>query len=297
MSSVLHIERLAVIGVGLIGGSLALALRRAGVVGEVVGAGRGVANLERARERGIVDRFTTDPAAAVTRADMVVVGVTLGATRDVFARIAPALAPDAVVTDVGSTKASVVAAAHATLGAHLPNFVPGHPIAGTERSGADAAFAELYDDHKVVLTPLPETRAGACERVRAMWCAAGATVVEMDVATHDAVLARTSHLPHLLAYNLVDALAGGADADAVFEFAAGGFRDFTRIASSSPAMWADIVLANREALLAACGEYSARFDALVSALEAGDRDTLENAFTRAKTARDTCIVPESNEPR
>lgn len=290
------IERLAIIGVGLIGGSLALALRRAGVVGEIVGAGRGVANLERARERGIIDRFTTDPAAAVARADTVVLGVTLGATADVMAAIAPALAPGAVVTDVGSTKASVVASARATLGAHLPHFVPGHPIAGTERSGADAAFAELYDAHKVVLTPLAETRPEALERVRAMWNAAGATVVEMAVDAHDAALAKTSHLPHLLAYNLVDTLAAAADADDVFAFAAGGFRDFTRIASSSPSMWADIAIANREALLAASAAYAERFATLLAALEAGDRDALETAFTRAKTARDACIVPESNEP-
>ncbi|MEQ8659671.1 MAG: prephenate dehydrogenase/arogenate dehydrogenase family protein, partial [Gammaproteobacteria bacterium] len=221
----------------------------------------------------------------------------LGATRGVLEAIAPALAPGAIVTDVGSTKASVVAAARATLGEHLPDFVPGHPIAGTEQSGAAAAFAALYDAHRVVLTPLPETRAQALERVRAMWRAAGATVIEMDVATHDAVLAKTSHLPHLLAYNLVDALAGGDDAAAVFDFAAGGFRDFTRIASSNPAMWADIAIANRDALLAACADYTTRFTTLVAALEAGDRAALERAFARAKRARDACIVPESNEQR
>ncbi|MGE0486101.1 MAG: prephenate dehydrogenase [Gammaproteobacteria bacterium] len=288
------IERLAIIGVGLIGGSLALALREVGLVGEVVGAGRGVANLELARERGIVDRFTTDPAAAVARADMVVVGATLGATASVLQAIAPALAPNTVVTDVGSVKGSVVEAARAALGARLPVFVPGHPIAGTEQSGAGAAFATLYRGHKVVLTPLAETAPDALARVRAMWAATGAQVVEMGVAAHDAVLAATSHLPHLLAYNLVDQLAARDDAARIFEFAAGGFRDFTRIASSNPELWTDIALANRPALLAACRDFSAAFAALVAALEAGDAERLREAFVRAKTARDRCVVPESN---
>jgi prephenate dehydrogenase len=291
----MFIERLAIVGVGLIGGSLALALREAGAVGEVIGAGRGTANLELARERGIVDRFTTDPAAAVARADMVVLGVTLGATAAVLRTIAPALAPTAVVTDVGSVKGSVVEAARAALGARLPAFVPGHPIAGTEQSGAGAAFATLYRGHKVILTPLAETAPDALERVRAMWAATGATVVEMAVAAHDTALAATSHLPHLLAYNLVDQLAARADAARIFEFAAGGFRDFTRIASSNPELWTDIALANRAALLAACQDFSSAFAALVAALEAGDADRLHAAFARAKTARDRCVVPESNQ--
>ncbi len=289
------IQRLAVIGVGLIGGSLALALREAGAVGEVVGAGRGRANLELARKRGIVDRYTTDAAAAVDGADMVVIGVSLGATADVLARVRPALAAAAVVTDVGSTKASVVASAREVLGAGCARFVPGHPIAGTENSGAGAAFAALYRDHRVILTPLPETAADALARVRAMWEAAGARVVDMDVAAHDRALAATSHLPHLLAYNLVEALAARDDAGDIFDFAAGGFRDFTRIASSNPRMWAEIALANREQLLLACRDYAARFEQLVAALERGDGAALEAAFERAKNARDACVLPQSNE--
>jgi prephenate dehydrogenase len=288
------IERLAIVGVGLIGGSLALALRRAGIVREVVGCGRGVANLELARARGIIDSYTTDPAAAVAGADMVVIGATLAASAAVFAAIAPALEAGAVITDVGSTKASVVAAGRAALGAGFSAFVPGHPIAGTEHSGAGAAFAELYDHHKVILTPLPETDRQALARVRAMWDATGATVVEMSVEMHDAVLAATSHLPHLLAYALVDLLAGRADADDVFAYAAGGFRDFTRIASSSPRMWTEIVLANKAALLDVSRAYAERLTALIAALERDDGATLEAVFTRAKSARDACSVPEAN---
>lgn len=288
------IRRLAVIGVGLIGGSLALALRRAGAVGEIVGAGRGAANLELAHARGIVDRHTTDLAAAVAEADMVVIGAALGATADVLRTIAPALPPTAIVTDVGSTKASVVAAARAALGADFARFVPGHPIAGTEQSGAAAAFADLYVRHKVILTPVAETAPAALARVRAMWQAAGADVVEMAVHDHDRALAATSHLPHLLAYALVELLAARPDAAEIFGFAAGGFRDFTRIASSNPRMWTEISLANKAALLDVARAYAARFEELIAALEHEDAALLEAAFGRAKAARDACLLPESN---
>ena len=288
------IKRLAIIGVGLIGGSLALALRRAGVVGEVVGAGRQQQNLELALQRGIIDRHTSDLLAAVDGADMVVVAAALGATESILQSIAAALAPNAVVTDVGSAKGSVVAAARKTLGMASGHFVPGHPIAGTERSGAAAAFADLFVDHKVILTPVSETAADATARVKAMWCATGAAVVEMSVEAHDQALAATSHLPHLLAYNLVDTLASRADAAQIFEFAAGGFRDFTRIAASNPTMWAEIALANRDALLAASDDFASRFEQIVAALEANDRVALEALFKRAQTVRQQLKVPESN---
>jgi len=288
------IGRLAVIGVGLIGGSLARALRRAGLVDEVVGCGRGEANLAEARDLGIIDSYTHDPAVAAAGADLVVVGVTLGATEAVFAAIAPVLGAGAVVTDVGSTKGSVVAAARRTLGAALPRFVPGHPIAGTEQSGAAASFAGLFERHKVILTPLAETAPDALATVHRTWAVTGATVVEMDVERHDAVLAATSHLPHLLAYTLVDALAAEDSSAAIFEFAAGGFRDFTRIASSNPAMWRDIALANQPALSALCRRYLTRFEQLLAALDAGDGVAIEDLFRRAKDTRDRCVVPESN---
>ena len=291
------IGKLVVIGVGLIGGSLACALRKAGRVGEVVGIGRGLANLEQAVALGVIDRYGQDAAAEVGDADLVVIGTTLGATAGVLAAIAPALGPRTLVTDVGSTKASVVAAARAALGEHFPRFVAGHPIAGTEHSGAAAAFAELYVDHRVILTPVAETDGAALARVRALWEAAGARVCEMSVEDHDRVLAATSHLPHMLAFTLVDMLAAASDADDIFAFAAGGFRDFTRIASSNPEMWRDIAIANSAPLAELCDAYGARLARLAAAIRAGDGGTLEQSFRRAKEARDRCLIPEANARR
>jgi prephenate dehydrogenase len=230
------IERLCVIGVGLIGGSLARALRAAGQVREIIGTSRNADHLRRAVELGVIDRFDTDPARAVQGADMVFVSVPLGAMGSVFAAIRHSLDKNAVVTDGGSAKSSVVADVRRALGEIPPWFVPGHPIAGTERSGVEASFAELYRGRRVILTPLPETDSKAVARVRAMWEATGAVVREMDVAHHDEVLAATSHLPHVLAFALVDSLARMSEQREIFEYAAGGFRDFTRIASSDPVM-------------------------------------------------------------
>ena len=291
------IDKLVVIGVGLIGGSLACALRKAGKVGSVVGVGRGVANLEQAVALGVIDSYSQDGAQAVADADMVVIGATLGSSAAILETIAPALQPATIVTDVGSTKASVVAAARLALGDKFARFVPGHPIAGTEHSGAQAAFADLYVGHRVILTPVAETDLDALARVRAMWECVGARVTQMSVADHDRVLAATSHLPHMLAFTLVDMLAAADDADDIFAFAAGGFRDFTRIASSNPEMWRDIALANRDALLAICGSYKARLERLMQALREGDGATLEQSFKRAKEARDRCVVADANAPR
>ena len=291
------IGKLVVIGVGLIGGSLACALRKAGMVGEVVGVGRGLANLEQAVKLGVIDRYSQDAAHEVAAADIVVIGATLGSTADIFASMAAALGAHTVVTDVGSTKASVVAAARTTLGDNFSRFVPGHPIAGTEHSGAQAAFAELYVGHRVILTPVEETDPQALARVHAMWEAAGAIVTRMSVADHDRVLAATSHLPHMLAFTLVDMLAAADDAEDIFAFAAGGFRDFTRIASSNPEMWRDIALANRDALLDICTAYSERLEGLTQALRARDGRALELSFKRAKEARDRCVVAEANARR
>ena len=280
------IERLTVIGVGLIGGSLARALRSAKAVGEIVGCGRNPENLERAVALGVIDRYSIDPAAAVRNADMVVVAVTLGATGKVFQSIAGALRSDAIVTDVGSTKRTVVGAARAALRQSFPRFVPGHPIAGTEFSGVEASFAELFRDRRVILTPVAETEAAATKAVQTMWELTGARVVCLGVEHHDEVLAATSHLPHVLAYSLVDCLAGMSDSGEIFEFAAGGFRDFTRIASSNPEMWRDIALENREALLGACDRFEATLSTLRGALANKDGDALHKIFARAKRARD-----------
>ncbi len=284
------INRLALIGVGLIGGSLARALRDAGHVREVVGYGRGLANLQRAVELGVADRVETSLSAAVRDADMVVLATPVGSMAEILGAIATYLAKDAVVTDVGSVKGTIATAARTELGERLSGFVPGHPIAGTERTGVEASYSRLFVGRRGVLTPLPETSVEALTRVRAMWQAAGAEVVSMSVEHHDAVLAATSHLPHLLAYALVDMLARLDDSREIFAHAAGGFRDFTRIASSDPVMWRDISLANREAIVNMLKQYRSGLDGLIKAVTAGDGTKLQNLFARAKAARDALVT-------
>ncbi|MFZ5592814.1 MAG: prephenate dehydrogenase [Pseudomonadota bacterium] len=284
------INRLAIIGVGLIGGSLARAARRAGVCREIVGGGRDEAQLRRAVELGVIDRYDMDIAAAVRDADMVVVAVPLGAMEAVLRRIAGQVSPGTVITDVGSAKGSVVAAARAAFGEVPPGFVPGHPIAGTEKNGVEASFAELFDGRRVILTPLPNTSAQALATVRTLWRHTGAEVVEMDVAHHDEVLAATSHLPHVLAYVLVDTLLGMDASEEIFRFAAGGFRDFTRIASSDPAMWRDICIANRAALLTVLERFRAELSSLTAAVEAADGESIVSVFSRAKAVRDRYMM-------
>lgn len=280
------IRRLCIIGVGLIGGSLARALRQAGQVQEIVGSSRREEHLREAVDLGVIDRYDTDAARAVQGADMVVVCVPLGAMEATFRAIAPALAPDAVLTDAGSAKGCVVAAARAAFGKLPAGFVPGHPIAGTEKSGVAASFAELYRNRKVILTPVAESAPEATARVQAMWEAAGAQVECMGVEHHDTVLAATSHLPHVLAFQLVDTLARMSDEDEIFRYAAGGFRDFTRIASSDPVMWRDICLANADAVLDMLTRYRSDLDHLADAIRAGDGAELEHVFRNAKAARD-----------
>jgi prephenate dehydrogenase len=279
------VERLALVGTGLIGGSFALALKEAGAVGEVLGVGRNPATLEAARKLGIIDRAVNFEAAA--QADVILLALPVQATEAVLLQLAPHLKPGVIITDAGSTKASVVAAARHTLGERFRDFVPGHPIAGSELSGPAAARADLYRGKRCVLTPVPETRPQAVDQVRALWQAAGAEVGELDAATHDRIFAAVSHLPHLAAFALVDELAQRPDAGAFFRYAASGFRDFTRIAGSSPAMWRDIALANRDALLVEIDAYQRALAALRTALAAGDAQTLYDSFVRARSARDS----------
>jgi prephenate dehydrogenase len=280
------IDRLCIIGVGLIGGSLARALRAKEFVGEVIGYGRSIENLNEAVRLGVIDGGEATPQAAVRGADMVVVAVPISATREVLAQIESALAPEAVVTDVGSVKGGVVADARAALGPRFSDFVPGHPIAGTERSGVGASFAELFQNRRVILTPERETHADAVTRVHAMWTAAGATVSTMTAADHDRVLAASSHLPHALAYNLVDMIVRMDEHREIFDCAGGGFRDFTRIAASDPTMWRDIFLANRAELLTLLQQYQDDLQALAEAIERGDGRWLWETFARAKHARE-----------
>lgn len=283
------IERLCIIGVGLIGGSLARALKAAGACREVVGAGRNIEHLGKAVELGVIDRYETDLAKAVSGADMVLVAVPLGAMQPVFEAIRGSLGKDAVLTDAGSAKGSVIDAARRVFGRLPPRFVPGHPIAGTEKSGVEASFAELYRDRRVILTPHEASESGAVDRVRAMWEAAGATVIEMDAVHHDAVLAATSHLPHILAFTLVDSIARLGDSGEVFEFAAGGFRDFSRIASSDPVMWRDICIANGDAIQLLVENYIEDLLAVNEAIRSQDGERLLELFTRAKQVRDRYV--------
>lgn len=281
------IGRLCIVGVGLMGGSLALALRREGYVGEIVGTSRNKANLARAMELGVIDQYETDLAKAASGADVVVLAVPLGAMEPVCTGLRGALGPGAVLTDVGSAKAWVVDAVGRAFGGVPENFVPGHPIAGTEKSSVEAAFADLYYHHRVILTPLENTAVRALGEVREMWERTGAVVEETSVEHHDEVLAATSHLPHVLAFALVDGLARLGEHEDVFRYAAGGFRDFTRIASSDPVMWRDICLGNRAALVKMIGYFRTELDRVNAAIEAGDGEELMDIFTRAKTARDS----------
>ena len=279
------IKQLTLIGVGLIGGSLARALRAAGQVQEVIGFGRNLANLQQAVDLGVIDRIETSMARAVGDADMVVLASPVGAMAGLFSEMAPYILDKTIITDVGSVKGSIVDAARAALGVRFRNYVPGHPLAGREKSGVAASVVDLFQGQRVILTPLAETDAFALAAVDSMWRAAGAEIITMSAIEHDEILAATSHLPHLLAYLLVDLLAHEPVERQMFDFIGNGFRDMTRIAASDPVMWRDIGLANRTAILQALGGYRADLDALVAALERGDAAYLEAFFTRARQAR------------
>ena len=278
----MRFERVAVIGVGLIGGSFALALKKARRCGHVVGIGRSAANLQVAKDRGIIDSV----AAQAGDADLVLVATPVAQFPAVLAALAPQLKPAAIVMDAGSTKRDVVAAARNALGAKIAQFVPAHPIAGAERSGAAAASADLFRGKRVVLAPLPENPAASLAAAEAAWTACGARVTRMSAEEHDAVFAAVSHLPHLLAYALVHEFAGRGNSAQLFGYAAGGFRDFTRIASSHPEMWRDICVANREPLLAELERYAGKLRALRPLLERGDGAALEQLFAEARAARE-----------
>ena len=278
------IDTLVVTGVGLIGGSFALALKTAGQVRHVIGVGRGRANLEDALRLGLIDEIG-EAADAYARADFILVATPVGQMARVFAAIAPVLKPGAVVTDGGSTKCDVVALARAAFGACIGQFVPAHPIAGAELNGASAARAELYRGKKLVLAALPETDPAAAARVASAWQACGAKVFPMSPEMHDKTFAAVSHLPHVLAFALVDEIARKPHADLLFKYAASGFRDFTRIAGGSPEMWRDISLANRSALLTEIDEYAARLADVRAMIDSSDAAALDAVFSNARDAR------------
>jgi len=284
------IGHLVIVGVGLIGGSVSLALKRAGVVGRVTGVGRNRDNLELAQSLGIVDAWTHDVGEAVRDADVVLLAVPMNAYASVFAAMAETLPEHAVVTDAGSTKQTAIAAANNCL-PKPERFIAAHPIAGTEQSGAGAAFAELFDKRLSVITPEQDSDASALALIQQLWEKTGSRVVTMDAAEHDDFLASVSHLPHLAAFALVNAVSRQKrEGHDPFCFAAGGFRDFTRIASSSPEMWRDIALSNRDALLGQLDAFQQELNGMREALQADDADRLMKEFSAAREARETWLA-------
>ena len=281
-----RVGTLLFVGLGLIGGSLAAALRGTGFAARMTAFNRNRATLDFALGAGLIDAAPASLEEAIAEADLIVVGVPTLSVGRIFAAIRAHASPGVLITDVASVKGSVVAAAREAFGAVPPRLIPGHPIAGAEKSGVEAARADLFVRHRVILTPLPESDPEALATIDAMWRLTGAEVVRMDVAAHDRVLALTSHLPHLLAFALVDSLAGQPASDEIFRCAAGGFRDFTRIASSDVVMWRDIALANRDALLGALDGFTHTLDAVRAAVASGDGEELEQVFGRARAARE-----------
>ncbi|MDF1629688.1 MAG: bifunctional prephenate dehydrogenase/3-phosphoshikimate 1-carboxyvinyltransferase [Alcanivoracaceae bacterium] len=278
-------NRVAIIGLGLIGGSLAAAIRAHGLATTIVAGARSERTLERGKLLGLIDDGSTDFAAAVKGADLVFLAVPVSSMADSMAKMAPGLSDTVIITDGGSVKGKVIDAAVNSIPEHISRFVPGHPIAGKEKSGVDAADARLYQNHRVILTPTAQTDVQATEKVRALWAAVGAEVLTMAPDEHDRVLAETSHLPHLLAFSLVDTLARQGDSLDIFRYAAGGFRDFTRIASSDPLMWHDIFKENRESVLRAVDLFQQGLASFRQAVEQGDSDDLLAIMTRANSAR------------
>ena len=284
------INNVCVIGTGLIGGSFCLALKQAGACKNITGAGRSEQTLQKAQQLKIIDVYEMDITKAVKQADVIFVSVPLGATQTVFEKIEAGLKraknQHAVITDAGSSKAKVQQIANSVFAENARRFVAGHPIAGTENSGPGAAFAEVYNNRRVILTPTEYTDDDAIKLVTTLWQRTGASVETMDAEHHDKVLAATSHLPHVLAFGLVHCLENMDDIEDIFRFAAGGFRDVTRIASSDPTMWRDICLNNREPILEMMQRYREELDMLYSALESADGEKLIEVFQHAKKTRD-----------
>jgi len=290
----LKIGKLVVIGVGLIGGSFALALRRARVVKRIAGVGRTRRNLADALKLKVIDEASREPARAVRDADLVLLATPVGQMPAVMMAIAPHLPAHAVVTDAGSTKGDVIACARRFLGGRFARFVPAHPIAGTEKSGATAAFPELFRGRNVILTPQPETAASATRLVQRAWESCGARVTRLDAQEHDAILAAVSHLPHVIAFALVGMLARRRNPGRLFGLSAGGLRDTARIAGSSPEMWADICVANRDALLVALEDYENALEDMRAAIEQSDATALRGMFEQARGAREKWLAKKQD---
>ena len=281
----MKIDRIAILGVGLIGGSLAKALRRTNTCKSIIGFGRNEANLLRSQQLGVIDDYFLSAKEAVSEADVVVLATPLAANRILFEEIAEAVKPEAIITDVGSAKACVVEAARSSLLEHFANFVPGHPIAGKEQSGVDAASATLFKGHRTILTPIANTGTEAISTVKDMWETIGAEVVFMEPSVHDELLALTSHLPHALAFILVDLLSRQTNPEDSFDLSAGGFYDITRIASGDPVMWRDIFLSNQQAVLQRLTEFSTAIANLAELINDCDSHGLEQMFKHSNEVR------------
>ena len=280
-------KRLCVIGTGLIGGSIARAARAQGLCDEIVAFGRekNLPNLQLAKDLGVIDEFYTNMAAALEQADLVIVATPVGSMQNIFEAIKPYWNPQTIYSDAGSTKGSVVAAVRAVFGEVPANFVPAHPIAGAERSGVDASIADLFKNRRLILTPLENTDATSVERLQQFWQAIGSSVSIMSVEHHDTVLAATSHLPHILAFALVGLLGRKDEQREIFKYAAGGFKDFSRIASSDPTMWQDICLANKKEIIPLIQQFQAELSHIEQMLQQDQAQQLFETFTYARNAR------------
>lgn len=284
------VDRVSILGVGLIGGSLARVLKKKNICREVTGFARNEDSLQKAVDMGVIDDYSLNPAEAVAGADMIVLATPLMSVQPLLSQIKNTIKTGAIITDVGSAKRSVVDAARKELSSEqLSTFVPGHPIAGKEKTGVEASSSELFNDHLVLLTPITESTDAAVRLVQAMWESAGARVSSIDTAHHDTVLAATSHLPHMLAYALVDCLANMDVREEIFNYAAGGFADFSRIASSSPEMWHDVCLANKENLLQVLNQFDSHLAAIKKAIESDNSDKLLQTFSNARDCRNRFI--------
>ena len=280
-----HIQTLAIVGVGLIGGSLAMALKQAGAVGRVIGVGRSRVNLDTALSLGAIDEIQSDLQQAVGHADVIVLATPVNTIAELFKIIAPMIDDNKIVTDVGSVKSGIVEQAKRALGNRFNRFVPGHPIAGQEKSGIAAATTDLFENHKVILTPTEETDSEACLAIKKMWQTTDAEVKSMTVSEHDRILSITSHLPHVLAYVMMDFLSTFPESERCYEMAAGGFYDFTRTASSDPEMWRDISIMNKRHLLEHIEKFKKRLDNVATMIDAGEQKAIEDLYASAKRAR------------
>ncbi len=280
------LDRVLVIGLGLIGGSFASGIKRQKLANHVVGFDLNIQECKLGIELGVIDEYSNDLLQAASEADLIMLAVPVKATEAILSDLVSVIKPTAIITDVGSTKMNIIEAARHVFGEIPHHFVPGHPIAGAEKSGVTAAKSDLFERHKVILTPLTNTSELAVKTVAFLWESLGADVLEMTPERHDEVLAATSHLPHILAFSLVDTLAHEAQNKEIFRYAAGGFRDFTRIAASDPVMWHDICHANKEAILDQLDQFTEGLTKLRQAIDQGDSQTLLGIFTRARVARE-----------